>query len=194
LVGNGIELGLYRADVLSGSNWTSSRGIAAGENLQQAVDGFIDEWCLFGAVLAKVRVDGSLKRRAKTDLTIVGRAGAHALINGRIEDIRVPTVEEIAVKAIACCVALGEDEHPTVGLINAVDRVDDFEEQMREQDRMGRRTDAVVNAREVSDVGLVSLVQVDAVPAALEVDLGSKPGVALGGLEPRGFRLRATAV
>ena len=98
------------------------------------------------------------------------------------------------MESVACCVALGEDEHATLSLIDVVGEVDDFEKQMRQELRVSWRADAVVHSGKVGDVGLIALVKIDAIPARLKVDLRSEPGVALGGLEAWSFWLRAAAV
>ena len=84
------------------------------------------------------------------------------------------------MESIARRIALGESEQAVWRLVGDEDNVvEDFEEDMRDLNGVAGRADAVVNPTLVRDVRVVLLVQVPAVPAALEVDLRAHAILAL---------------
>ena len=78
------------------------------------------------------------------------------------------------MEAVARGIALCEDEPAAAGVkVDAVDRVEDFVEEMDELDGVGWGADAVVHHGHVCYVAVIFFVEVDAIPAGLEVHLGS---------------------
>lgn len=75
-------------------------------------------------------------------------------------------------------VALAEDVFPAGGEMDLRDAVQDLVEEMHKRHGVAARAFAIVDAAHVRDVRLVGLVQVDAIPAGLEVDLRSEPVLA----------------
>ena len=132
---------------------------------------------LFGAVLRVAsRIIGGLERRAITDGTVV-RVGAVG--DGRFERRWIPTIQEVAVEPVAGGISLREGEFAAV-LLDVVDAVQHLVEKVQQRHLVSRRADAVVEVREVLYVAVVGLVQVDAVPAGLEMDLCSQAVAAAG--------------
>ena len=80
------------------------------------------------------------------------------------------------MKAITRSIPIGKDEHASITLVDAVHRVDDLEKQMHEQIWISWWAVSIVNLTHVRDMALITLVQMDAVPAARELDLCSKAG------------------
>jgi len=58
------------------------------------------------------------------------------------------------------------------------DAVQDLVEEMHKRHRVAARALAVVDTAQIRDVRLIGLVQVDAIPARLEMDLRSEPVLA----------------
>ncbi len=115
----------------------------------------VDYSWLFRAILVEIRIFRGCKRRTSTDCSVVGRISSHALFDGSLLDLRIPTVEEIAVKAVACSVALGEDEHSSVIFRNGVGEVNNLEENMRQEHWIPRWTDTIIHTGQVGHVALV---------------------------------------
>ena len=147
------------------------------------MDRFIlDERRLFGAVLREmVRVVGGLEGGAIADGAVVGGG---AVLDGGLQRGRVPAVQEVAVEAVARVVALREGEGAAV-LVDVVDAVEDLVEEVEQGHLVRGRADAVVQVGHVFHVAVVGFVQVDAVPAGLEVDLCSQAVDAAGSSHAR---------
>ena len=94
------------------------------------------------------------------------------------------------MEARAAEIALAEDEAAAGLLLDVGDAVEHLEEEVHERDRMRGRADAVVDPGQVGHVRVVLFVEVDAVPAGLELDLGPQPVGAVRVGHQRGFRLR----
>lgn len=109
-----------------------------------------------------------------------GAGAVGAGVDGFLEDLHVPSVEEVAVEAVACGVAVGEDKGvlgavPLVG--EGVGVVEDFVEDGDHVDwEVGwARAVVVVLGCWVAHVGfVVGRVEIFAVPAAGEEDLGAE--------------------
>ncbi len=100
-----------------------------------------------------------------------------ALCNRFRQNLRVPAVHEIAVEAEPGGVALAENVFAAGGM-DLRDAVQDLVEEMHKRHRVAARALAVVDTAQIRDVRLIGLVQVDAIPARLEMDLRSEPVLA----------------
>ena len=69
-------------------------------------------------------------------------------------------------------VALGEDEFPTVE-VDVVDRVEDFVEEVDELNGVGGGTDPVVHHGHVCHVAVILFIEINTIPARLEMHLCS---------------------
>ena len=76
------------------------------------------------------------------------------------------------METVPCGITLREDEFPTVE-IDVVDRVEDFVEEVDELYGVGWGTDTVVHHGHVCYVAVIFFIEIDAIPAGLEVDLCS---------------------
>ena len=76
------------------------------------------------------------------------------------------------METVASGIALREDELPTVK-VDVVDRVEDFVEEMDELYGVGWGTDTVVHHGHVGYVAVIFFIEIDAIPAGLEMHLCS---------------------
>ena len=78
------------------------------------------------------------------------------------------------MEAVACGIALREDESTAAGVkIDVVDGVEDFVEEMDELDGVRGGTDAIVHHGHVCYVAIILFVEINPIPARLEVHLCS---------------------
>ena len=73
---------------------------------------------------------------------------------------------------LTCSISVGKDESSSSLLFDLIYTIEDFEKQMHELYGVIRRANSIVDLRHVGDVAVVRLVEIDAVPAALELYLG----------------------
>jgi hypothetical protein len=157
---------------------------AAGEFGQEASDVFFDLGRAFGAVEAEGAGLAFLQDGTVGDLPKV--VGGQAVGCRVREHILVPAILEIGVEAITRRVALRESKQSVRRLIrNQGNIVKDFQENVRDLDGVAGRADAIVDPALVRNVRVVLLVQIPAVPAALEVDLRAHAGFAFGAVHVR---------
>ncbi len=81
---------------------------------------------------------------------------------------------------------MSEDELPAVEL-DVVDGVEHLIEKMDELHRMRGRADAVVQSGHVGYVAIILLVEMDTIPAALELNLRSQAVTAIRHVHMRAF-------
>lgn len=163
-------------------------GVAAGEGVEDAID-LLGHGGRDDASLALLGGEEFENRAVGDEAAVVG-----AFVDGSLEEIDVPAVDEIAVHSVAGWVTHGEDERlarAVPHVCELVGVVKDLEKEGDEVDGVGSRawTAVVGPALRVRHVGLViGRVEVDAVPAGGEEDLSAETiGAVLGG-EAGGLR------
>lgn len=78
------------------------------------------------------------------------------------------------MEAVACGIALREDESAAAGVkVDVVDGVEDFVEEVNELDGVGGGTNAVVHHGHVCHVAIIFFIEINTIPAGLEVNLCS---------------------
>jgi len=155
------------------------KGVASREFVRNGIDVFCCDGrrgLLALAGLARLH-DG--EEGAVLGLAVLLLLAGVALVDGLLQSVDVPSVEEITVPRVASGVTSSIDERPSVGLLPAASKVvdvpGDLVEELHHGDWVGRGANAIVQPRQVCDVGsVVSAVQVDTVPACRHVNAGIK--------------------
>ena len=76
------------------------------------------------------------------------------------------------METVTCGIALREDEFAAIE-VDVVDGVEDFVEEVDELDGVGGGTDAVIHRGHVCYMAIIFFIEIDAIPAGLEMDLCS---------------------
>ena len=158
-----------------GGSRAGSDANATRKLVEHAFNTFANLRRLHGAVVRKVRVPERVEHRAVIECTRVVKTVNQTVANGALQYSIVPSILEITVEAISSGIALREDEATAVVQIgNLIDCIVGLKEKMREHERMGRRTDSVIDLGQMCNMAVVGFVQVLTIPASLEVDLSAK--------------------
>lgn len=83
----------------------------------------------------------------------------------------VPSIQKVTMEPVASRVTVGKDESSTIRLVNVIDTVENFEEEMDQLDWVLGRADTIINLAHVIDMSIVVEVQIDSIPAGRKLNL-----------------------
>lgn len=126
-------------------------------------------WLIDGRVPLRTVVVECVCVVLEKDRTLLDRSEAafviQAGVDGFLLHVHFPSVLEVTVESVSGGVALREYEAASWCLVfDLIDSIIGLEEEMGEQDRVRRRTNAVVDVAEIGDMAVVGFVEFLTVP------------------------------